>query len=189
MEKEKWRHIFNNCLRMEFCAYLESQEKGFLEKFNSKYSTFLKEKYPVSEDMDKAKFFGGDFYISFAYHSLVRVLEFLDKQPEFTTNEFISSLSIDLFETLRSNKVVVATPNDKDLLSKGLEKFIRKIRHALSHSNYNQPNKKAIRIWNIYRRSIDFEVIFQYDAFLNFCRDFGFEVNEELFRRGFFETN
>lgn len=175
---------------MEFCAYLESQEKGFLEKFNSKYSTFLKEKYPVSEDMDKAKFFGGDFYISFAYHSLVRVLEFLNKQKEIEVSEFLSSLKMNFSEILNKKNLKVSIPKEKDLLSAGFENFIKKLRHALSHSNYSHPDYHSIKLWNINNNgNKNCEVIFQYDAFLNFCRDFGFEVNEELIRRGFFETN
>jgi hypothetical protein len=191
MEKNKWLHIYSNILRMSYIAYLESYKRNKLQEIDTDFSYFLKNNLETSQDLSQVKFFGGDFLMSFAYQILVRTFEFIEKQKEIESNQFYSELEeyFKLEEFLNEGSVKVEIPAKKDLSENGVKNFIKKLRNGVSHSRFEHPDYYSIRLYNVKSDGkINFQIVFQYDAFLNFCKDFGFMVNKNLIKKNFVDT-
>lgn len=177
---------------MNFCAYLESYEPEILTNFDSKFSKFLKENLETSQNLNDIRFFGGDFLMSFAFHTLVRTFEFIqDHREEINLDDFFNEIeaNFDFYRVLYESNLEVRVPDEDEIYNKGFQKFIRKLRNAISHSRFYHPDSYSIGLFNIaFSGQKNFEVIFKYDAFLNFCKEFFDKVNNTLISQGLLKT-
>ena len=196
MNKKKWLNIYNSIIRLKFYAYLESERSNVLNEFDSQFQKFVDD-FGINPKNEKVRFFGGQFLIGLSYLILVRTSEFIKNELSDTDAEIVLKIDnwkqfkVESFSDLVSryrikvNTLIDRKNNGKLIYSDDHQKlkfFITKLRNAVSHFNYENPDNYTIKLKDINPNSdrLEMECLFNYADFLNFCMDFGFIVNNCL---------
>ncbi|MBA7528585.1 hypothetical protein ES705_20773 [subsurface metagenome] len=193
----KWLNIYNSILRLKFYTYLETHNPDVIKEFDSHFQRFINE-HGLNTKVEKVKFFGGDILVGLCYLILVRTNEFIKNELNEAEKDIVLQIDnwkifgVSNFSDITSRYNLTITTlveknnrgnfyytNDREKL----EFFIRKLRNAISHHNYDHPSKSHIKLIDQNPNDRKMECIFKYSGFINFCMDFGHMVNDCLYNQ------